>query len=362
MRGCVLLLNLLLKAAAFRPITKFSPGWGDAKFRTSPMTARESRRTHSARRRRREGKPCPPPSRNKIDSNSGALEQLPIRASKRENSSVFVVPEHARDPEYADQPIQSHVQFISLEKLFPEAPQLEELFHTDSNFRSSIRSAARDDLWRFDPRHSAEKNLQLRACGSTLEGNWLKSGECKSLTRVFTLNGITGLSGLNFMRRIGSLSITGGDITAAIELTQSGSNVDASSDFPSSPCSQSYPVTGSWLDIVTPRNGRRFAAHAWHQDSGLKQWTTMLGFPSSNNFTGEGVFSHCVMLSHAMSPPVVPGPVIFEPPQEGKSVFPEEAVLRPTFRRGAEIIVYCDRDHVHSAPDEFRRDGIWRFM
>ena len=40
----------------------------------------------------------------------------------------------------------------------------------------------------------------------------------------------------------------------------------------------------------------------------------------------------------------------------------DEHVVRPVYRKGAEVLVYLDCDHVHSAPDEIYRDGVWRFM
>ena len=40
-----------------------------------------------------------------------------------------------------------------------------------------------------------------------------------------------------------------------------------------------------------------------HQDSGLPQKTVMVGFPPENNYTGIGVFSHAIKLSHRMPAP-----------------------------------------------------------
>jgi hypothetical protein len=37
-------------------------------------------------------------------------------------------------------------------------------------------------------------------------------------------------------------------------------------------------------------------------------------------------------------------------------------VLRPAFKRGAEVVVYSDAQHLHSAPDAITRDAVWRFM
>ena len=41
---------------------------------------------------------------------------------------------------------------------------------------------------------------------------------------------------------------------------------------------------------------------------------------------------------------------------------PPEYVLRPAFRRGAEVVVYSDAAHLHSAPDYISREAVWRFM
>lgn len=82
----------------------------------------------------------------------------------------------------------------------------------------------------------------------------------------------------------------------------------------------------------------------------------MLGFPKTSEYTGIGVFSHCVLLSHRLEPPETPGPVVIP------GDMPEEYIYRPVYRKGAEVILYRDSSHVHSAPDEFIRQSLWRFM
>eukprot|EP00959_Pyramimonas_sp_CCMP1952_P459766 9478776-Pyramimonas_sp.AAC.2 len=41
---------------------------------------------------------------------------------------------------------------------------------------------------------------------------------------------------------------------------------------------------------------------------------------------------------------------------------PEECIMRPVYRKGKEIMVYRDCDHLHSAPDMANRKAVWRFM
>jgi hypothetical protein len=255
------------------------------------------------------------------------------------------------------------VQFLALKDLFPEVgARLEELFDGDAAFRQAVRAAAREDMFTPILGLSDEKNAQLKDAGSSLEGNWKECGPCLALTAVFSAHGLE-LDGRTFISRLGSLCVDPplegegrGEVEGEVEV--GGGDGEGGS----------FPVTGSWLDIVSPKGGRRTAAHAWHQDSGLEQWTCMLGFPPSDHYEGPGVFSHAVRLSHAMPPPETPGPVVIEGPPpdpntgEVRGAFPEAHVERPVFRRGAEVMLYKDCDHVHSAPDEFNREGIWRFM
>jgi hypothetical protein len=249
---------------------------------------------------------------------------------------IFDVPIELRDPSRPD-PIESHVQFLSLADIYPEAANIESLFDENSSFRAALRAAARDDLFKPVQGLSEARNLQLRAPGSSLEGVWKDCGDCSHLTSVFRNYGIE-LEGRTFIQRLGRLCVS-----------PPGSN-------------KSYSVTGSWLDIVTPKHGRRRATHAWHQDSGQNQWTAMLGFPPESRFCGEGVFSHAICLSHKMVEPESPGPVVLDAPRDGTHPFGDQHVLRPVYKRGSEVMLYRDCDHIHSAPDEFNREGIWRFM
>lgn len=256
------------------------------------------------------------------------------------DAPVFTVPQDIREP--PGSLLADHVYFVSLAELFPEAPSFADLFDNDADFRSKIRTATRKDLFEPNPRLSKEKNELLLSPGSSLEGRWkfdsTGSKVCSFLTRVFQEYGFFSLEGHIFIERIGSLCCSGGLLP----------RVDAERN--------RFRVSGSWLDIVSPPGQRSRGNHAWHQDSGLHQFTTMLGFPKSDNYVGPGVFSHVVKLSHCMIPPERPGPVIIS------GSFPESTIIRPVYRKGREIMVYKDSSVVHSAPDAFIRDGVWRFM
>lgn len=47
---------------------------------------------------------------------------------------------------------------------------------------------------------------------------------------------------------------------------------------------------------------------------------------------------------------------------ENAPTIPEEVIIRPWYRKGAEIMIYNDATHIHSAPDSFHREAVWRFM
>lgn len=74
--------------------------------------------------------------------------------------------------------------------------------------------------------------------------------------------------------------------------------------------------------------------------------------------------SHIVKLSHTLRQPGAEGEVIqyedlAEPSSGG---IPADCVVRPLYRKGAEIVVYRDATHLHSAPDFAHRESLWRLM
>ena len=44
------------------------------------------------------------------------------------------------------------------------------------------------------------------------------------------------------------------------------------------------------------------------------------------------------------------------------ATLPSQYVLRPRFGPGAELLLYSDDAHLHSAPDFISREAVWRFM
>mmetsp|Transcript_19066 Transcript_19066/g.53124 ORF Transcript_19066/g.53124 Transcript_19066/m.53124 type:complete len:169 (-) Transcript_19066:18-524(-) len=96
----------------------------------------------------------------------------------------------------------------------------------------------------------------------------------------------------------------------------------------------------------------------------------MLGFPAEDRYSGPGVFSHIVKLSHPLRQPGWEGEVIqFEDLTTpggkaggGPEEIEDEYIMRPMYRKGCEIVVYRDANHLHSSPDYAYRESLWRFM
>ena len=94
--------------------------------------------------------------------------------------------------------------------------------------------------------------------------------------------------------------------------------------------------------------------------------TSLQGFPAHDEFDGAGCFTHLVALSHPLRPEGARGAVVeWERVCAAaglSSALPPQYVLRPRFARGAELLLYSDEAHLHSAPDYINRDAVWRFM
>lgn len=221
-----------------------------------------------------------------------------------------------------------HVTFFGLEELFPETG-LQEVFNSNSEFRTGIRQAMRDDLFVADDSMSDAANASISSLSSSLMVNWKNSKTgYAALSELFSKHGVTKLSGESFIQTLGGL------------------------------CgAESH---GSLIDITS--TGRRQERHSWHQDSGLEKFTVMLGFPPESNWEGVGVFSHSVKLSHRLRQDGEEGQIIeWEDFMVGDEL-PVEVIGRPEFRAGQEVMVYCDATHIHSAPDMTQRESVWRFM
>jgi hypothetical protein len=241
---------------------------------------------------------------------------------------VFPVPANMRAQGATE--IKHRTRFVSLDSLFPEAKgSLCDEWDQNAALRSAVRAAGREDFYEDDPRFDEKRLRALRAIArdpaTSLQGMWRREKPFPALTEAFASHGFSEISGDVFVSRIAALCTSNGG----------------------------KHTFGSWMDIVGRPKG---SDHAWHQDSGLVQDTAMLGFPRENGYEGEGVFSHILPLSHHMPEPDIAGPVIID----GR--FPEEFIVRPVYKKGAEVIVYRDCDVLHSAPDVVKRDSLWRFM
>jgi len=245
---------------------------------------------------------------------------------------VYDVPERLRRPNSG-----RNVEFVehkSLDELFPGSG-LADAFHADTEFRTDIRRAMRDDLFVPDESLSEERNAAMRSLSSSVHVNWFESRTgYAALTECFARRGVS-LDGETFIKTLGGL------------------------------CRE--PCHGTLIDIASI--GKQKIKHSWHQDSGYERFTVMLGFPSSvpNEDVGlppgVGVFTHAVKLSHALVQPNAEGSVIqWEDYHPYEGDFDAKYIARPEFRRNQEVMVYCDAHHVHSAPDVSNREAVWRFM
>lgn len=223
---------------------------------------------------------------------------------------------------------------VSLDELFPGSG-LGAAFNSDAEFRAELRDGLRNDLYVPDPKLSDERNAQLRSKGSTCHVVWKdRSTDFPRLTEALRRRGLESITGGEFVLTLGSLC--GGEATS-----------------------------GSLLEIVNNAAGGRdrVLVHSWHQDSGRQQRTVMLGFPPKSGFEGTGVFSHCVKLSHELKPQGRRGEVVqFELYDPRPREIPEEYVIRPVYKEGAEVLVYHDNAVLHSTPDYIDREAVWRFM
>ena len=89
----------------------------------------------------------------------------------------------------------------------------------------------------------------------------------------------------------------------------------------------------------------------------------MLGFPASDNYSGEGVFSHVCLRptdcndgdNDGSFNPVIASPTLNEQLTSGE-------VIKPIYEEGKEILLYSDATTYHTAPDVTNRAGVFRFM
>ncbi|KAL7484755.1 hypothetical protein ACHAW6_010369 [Cyclotella cf. meneghiniana] len=248
----------------------------------------------------------------------------------------------------------SHLIHMSLDELFPNL-QFSHKFCSDGEFRDSLRSAMREDIFDSTPAYmgmSEKARRMLLLPDSSLQGSW----NCKQFVAVATttdedMKQNTSQPKLRMRKLTGVLKSS---------LGESAPTGDEFMEKIGSLCG-SKPST-HWIDIVGIVDRR--IPHSWHQDTGRSPngdtFTVLLGFPKEDNYDGVGVFSHAVKLKyerianddHPINEPVVyPGLKI-----------DEKYIVRPKFAKGKEILLFRDIDVIHSSPDVAFRASVMRFM
>lgn len=243
----------------------------------------------------------------------------------------------------------SHFEMLAFDDIFPNL-DFSKHFFTDGNFRQSIRVAMRNDIFYTTPAYA---NLSPKIAAmmidddSSLQGTWNciprqldpnipPPMRMTRLTKVLQDKlGTRAPSGDEFMMKLGSLT---------------GEN-----------------PSFHWIDIIGVKD--RQIMHSWHQDTGRSyeqsnslhdsRFTVMIGFPAEDNYTGCGVFSHCIKLANEHFAPSNHNenePVLFQ----GTSS--PDYIVRPEFSYRREIFRYRDVDVIHSAPDVTYRKSVMRFM
>lgn len=244
----------------------------------------------------------------------------------------------------------THFEMLSLDDLFPNL-DFSKHFFLNGKFRQSLRVAIRNDIFYTTPAYSQlspKVAAMMLDDDSSLQGTWnciprsydpqmALPTRMTRLTQVLqdTL-GANAPSGDEFMIKIGSL--TGTD--------------------------PSY----HWIDIIGVKD--RKILHSWHQDTGssykdqnsldTSRYTVMLGFPIEDSYTGCGVFSHCIKLTHEHLAPKDHNqnePILFQGDNPN-----DLHIVRPEFGYKKELLRYRDVDIIHSAPDVAYRKSVMRFM
>ena len=115
-----------------------------------------------------------------------------------------------------------------------------------------------------------------------------------------------------------------------------------------------------WIGIHEVQD--RTVSHSWHLDTGYLpngSKTVLLGFPSEDNYSGCGVFSHVVLMQyqcHALESHSRMETIIFA------GLIDEKYIVRPLYAPGREPLMYRDIDVLHSRPDVAYRASVIRFM
>ena len=225
---------------------------------------------------------------------------------------------------------------------------LSEKFNSDANLRDAIRDAIRRDIFDTTP---AYKNLSEKAVAvmllpdSSLQGSWRKAP---------TMDG-SSMDGSSTNIRMGRLTNVlkdafGDEAPTGDELMHKIGALCGSK-----------PST-HWIDIVGVQD--RKISHSWHLDTGLSpenSKTVLWGFPPEDNYSGCGVFSHIVPITHECHAPEGHPrmePILFA----SDDAIDEKHIVRPEYAPGKELVFYRDIDVLHSSPDVAYRTSLMRFM
>lgn len=333
---CLALSTLLTHFRAFRKVSSstsptllFSSAGprGEGKRRL-PRSASDPQREFTRRR-------SPPTKHAAFDGKELTHQQssnhnaIPIDLSACSLTCVGTSPALS-DTEIVPQPA---FRFMSLDDIFPGLG-FSDSFNSRSDFRFAIRDSMRLDIFDATPQYQGlteKAKSMLILPESSLQGSWRTPGVDRMgrLTKVLKDGlGSNAPSGDELMHTIGLLC---------------GSN----------------PST-HWIDIVGVLD--RKISHSWHQDAGRSPGdsrTVLWGFSSEDNYEGTGVFSHVLpILRECIAPDDHPRmePVLFQ------GTVSDEYIVKPSYGKGRELLLYRDIDVLHSSPDVAYRTSVMRFM
>ena len=286
------------------------------------LSQRPRRKSTIGGARKRAAAPAPPPAPPAFDARA-------LCAAQTSNAGAFAplaVPAAVRGAAAGG----AWFRAVALDDVFPGSG-VGEAFATSAAFRRALREAARSDV--------VEDSPVRRDLAASAQGSWRVDAAPATAAALGAALGAGAPGGAEFYRAIAGLELAG-----------------------------ARPSTGHFIEVVGGPGATRTARHSWHQDRADAAATTVvLGFPREDAQVGPGVFSHLVPLSHTVALDAreedAAGPREYDPPDRlGVAEVPDASVVRPSFGRGAEILVYSDATTLHSGPDVIYRDGLWRFM
>jgi len=98
---------------------------------------------------------------------------------------------------------ESEIRFVSLSELFPETG-FSQIFHREACFRTAVRAAMREDLFKESALLSENQNKAIKSLNSSLMVPWgqiPKDSELSALTKLFKEYKISDLTVKNLSKR-----------------------------------------------------------------------------------------------------------------------------------------------------------------